>query len=932
MKLELFPFQDTALNNLRKKTAEAMYFFERTNSSQIISFTAPTGAGKTIIITALIEKIFFGDADYPEQPEAIFVWLSDSPELNEQSKQKIETKSDKIKLNQCITIENESFDQEFLSDGHIYFLNTQKLSSSSNLTKYGNNREYTIWDTIRNTAESKSDRLYFIIDEAHRGAKSRDRAEATSIMQKFIKGSVVDSIKSMPLVIGMSATSERFNTLIAGTSSSIHNVVVPIEDVRASGLLKEKIIITYPDESDANKDMAVLQAATDEWKRKWDHWYQYCTEQHYSHVNPVFVIQVKNRKGDRISETSLDESLLQIEKRLDYKFKFGEVVHSFGDINGSLQVNGLKVPYIEPSRINDNRNIRIVFFKESLSTGWDCPRAETMMSFRSANDSTYIAQLLGRMVRTPKQMRIQVDETLNDVYLFLPHFNQNNVDKVVEAFQSSEGDSVPAEVEGQKIGVLSYETWTVKPVNKANRKPKNISGQLQFEPESSNEKKDPTNQPDDIVLLPLCEKDEVNNLPDLRPTPEEIHEQRNNSDEGQEAEPDNDVFDVDTDVIDREEITKFINESGLLTYQVRKVQITNYLASLFKLSRLLLQSNLDLSENERIVEEIVEIICAYIQKLKKNNDYSKLKKELLEFRLNKKVLDVFGEEIEDEGLGGLFSSSNIDVERQFRQAEAKLNNEGIGQRYGQKYFEINDPDEYKIHVILFAFDKNNIDYLHEYAKEKFHELNDKFRRYIPTLPEVFQNQYEKISSNSDKVSQHNFRLPATISVESKPDYKSYEDHLLVNQSTGVAHVNLNDWEEQVLEEERKRDDFVCWLRNPSRKPWALQIPYEIDNETKPMYPDLIIIRKDPVLKYVVDIIEPHGQHLADNVGKAKGLAEYARQNPGLGRIELVRIVDSPSKRTIFLRLDMAKTKIRDKVSKINTYEELENLFRNYGNK
>ena len=38
---------------------------------------------------------------------------------------------------------------------------------------------------------------------------------------------------------------------------------------------------------------------------------------------------------------------------------------------------------------SEDRNIRVVFFKENLSTGWDCPRAETMMSFKHASDATY---------------------------------------------------------------------------------------------------------------------------------------------------------------------------------------------------------------------------------------------------------------------------------------------------------------------------------------------------------------------------------------------------------------------------------------------------------------------------------------------------------------------------------------------------------------
>lgn len=62
-----------------------------------------------------------------------------------------------------------------------------------------------------------------------------------------------------------------------------------------------------------------------------------------------------------------------------------KVVHTFGSI-GELEINGLKVSHIEVSDIADDRKVKVVLFKENLSTGWDCPRAETMMSFRKAED------------------------------------------------------------------------------------------------------------------------------------------------------------------------------------------------------------------------------------------------------------------------------------------------------------------------------------------------------------------------------------------------------------------------------------------------------------------------------------------------------------------------------------------------------------------
>lgn len=132
MRIELYPFQRKALRELRSRSQGALHSYFSMKIPQVVSFTAPTGSGKTIIITALFESILYGDDVYPEQSNAVLVWLSDSPQLNEQSKQKIDTKSDKINLNQTEIINDETFDQEMLDDGMIYFLNTQKLGKSSN--------------------------------------------------------------------------------------------------------------------------------------------------------------------------------------------------------------------------------------------------------------------------------------------------------------------------------------------------------------------------------------------------------------------------------------------------------------------------------------------------------------------------------------------------------------------------------------------------------------------------------------------------------------------------------------------------------------------------------------------------------------------------------------------------------------------------------
>lgn len=947
MKVELFPFQKRALADVRMKTAEAMGSYHRTHAPQVVSFTAPTGAGKTIIMASLIESIFFGDENYIEQPRSIIVWLSDSPQLNEQSKQKIDAKADKIRLGQCVTIAEDSFDQEVFDDGHIYFLNTQKLSTTSKLTKNGDGRTYTIWQTIANSVRDKSDKLYFIIDEAHRGMQGKEASKATTIMQKFIKGSSDDGIPSMPVVIGMSATPQRFNALVEGTASTIHKCVVTADEVRASGLLKDRIVITYPEEDAVNNDMAILQAAADDWKEKWEHWTQYCYEQHYAYVNPILIVQVLNGSGKKLTDTDLDDCLSKIEERTGVKFEAGQVVHTFGQTTANIQVNGLDVRYEEPSRIADDRNIRVVFFKENLSTGWDCPRAETMMSFKHASDATYIAQLLGRMIRTPMQMHIEVDDVLNDVHLYLPYFNESTVKDIVEALQNSEGGEIPTDIFGESTAGKKFDTLTVK--SKKKDKSANCPGQvtldailnhdllqnngdLKTSPMSTeilNRPASPTKTDSDIHALrqePLQPKPEHRNINGESPEDATVFTPP------AAAEPESSHVDgTVVDLFDREAVMKFINDSGLLSYDVRSLRVSNYLKSLYKMAHLLTMSGLRREAIREVQSEIADMIHIYIQRLKDEKKYDNLVLQVKQFKLATQIFDAFGETVDNYSVHDLFTTTDTDIDRQFRIADVKLGNEGIGMFYGNKYMDDADPSGFKVDIILFVADDECMIQLNQYAETRFHHMNDEYRRYFATITsENIRRQYDRVVSDGDIVSKHNFRLPETIQVPHESGGKEYRDHLFVNENTGIAKLKLNPWESGVLEEEQAREDFVCWIRNPSRGSWALCIPYEIDGETRPTYPDFIVVRTDKVLGYVIDILEPHNPAYKDNLGKAKGFAEYARQNPGVGRIQLIRMSKDAAKNKRFKRLDMSKSAIRDKVSHAMSNDELDHIFETDG--
>lgn len=946
MKVNLISFQDKAVKELRLDIADAMDNYKRRGKTQVVSLQAPTGAGKTIIAASLIEDIYFGSTlangtTFDEQPEAIFVWLSDSPELNAQSKQKIELKTSKLRFGQCVTIVEDSFDMEMMEDGHVYFLNTQKISSKSKLVLHSDNRQYTIWETLDNTIQNKADRLYFIIDEAHRGAKSkREAGTDTTIMQRFIKGyeytenGIKRKMRSMPVILGISATAERFNTLVGNTANvGLMKYVISADDVRGSGLLKDRIVITYPEDPTKNNDIVLLEAAVEEWLKKCKRWYQYTYEQHYANVDPVLVVQVCQGSGGALSDTNLEDVLAKIEEKVGTPFKTGEVVHCFGE-GTSLEINGLAIPHVKASEIADDHKIKVVFFKEALSTGWDCPRAEAMMSFAIRNDATYIAQLLGRMVRTPLQMRVMRDEFLNDVKLYLPHFNKDTVKKVVEELQASEGSNIPTEINGESLEEPTYITWTVHTPRRARQvepdpNQMNLFDNLEDTPNTGISATGTPTTSANTSYVPT-EATTGNSAPEYIPprtvtvpatssniqTPPFIPAEEITQGKQLKFNPE----------LDRVEIIDFINAKGYLTYFVRQDRINDYLKSLLDLATLLTHNMIYLDARDEVIDDIIKMIRAYIEDLHRTGRYNTLADQVLQFKLSVQVFDPFGNALQEDYFNDFTLMSETDLDRQVRNADAKLGRYGFPNIYGSRYYDDENPNAHKIDCVLFAADDVCRTKLGEYAKNKLHEFVRKYRVAVANKSDACKKKYREIMADSAVVSEQIFAIPENISVREDPDGIEYENHLLAAPDTGIARIKLNGWESALIEEESKRPDFICWLRNPSKAAWALCLPRDSGGEKKAFYPDFLIVRSDPAVDYIVDILEPHGNQYADNLSKAKALAEYARTEDRLGRIQLIHKTTDASSNSKFIRLDLTDIVICDKVRHAISNDELDHIF------
>ena len=462
MKFTLKDYQEEAVKEVLDRLDDAKDRWHRRGNKSAFSLSATTGSGKTVMAAAAIEALFFGNDEYNFEPDpgAVVIWFSDDPSLNEQSKWRLQQASDKLTVSDLVTVEN-TFGRERFEPTKVYFLNTQKLSRNSLLVRghdpddsaiesddrqlpiMPDARAHTIYDTIRNTVEDPDDlTLYLVLDEAHRGMRDGGLVTATgrtTIVRKLINGN--GSVPGIPIVWGISATVQRFNQAIEGMQGhdTLRAVQVDSQKVQDSGLIKDTIDLDVPTEI-GDFATALLKRGTIKLRDISKGWADYAEQQEEPQaVRPLMVLQVPNNPDPSEIATWLDAVF---DTWLDLPYDC--IANVFGE--HKLEKFGkYSAPYVSPERVQERDDIRILLAKDAISTGWDCPRAEVMVSFRSANDKTHITQLLGRMVRTPLARRIPGNDRLNAVDCLLPRFNKEAVEAVVTALMSGgeAGDDLP---------------------------------------------------------------------------------------------------------------------------------------------------------------------------------------------------------------------------------------------------------------------------------------------------------------------------------------------------------------------------------------------------------------------------------------------------------------------------------------------------------
>ena len=835
-------YQTPAVADVLDRLKKARKRWHEDGDKNAFSLTATTGAGKTVMAAAVIEALFFGsdDFDFVADPGAVVIWFSDDPSLNEQSKWRLDQASDKLTVSDLITVEN-SFQRERFEPGKVHFLNTQKLGKNSLLVR-GHDpddaaiekdsrgerlmpdlRSHTIWDTIRNTIEDPDLTLYLVLDEAHRGMKESG-GNATSgkptIVKQLING--MHGVPGIPVVWGISATVQRFNDAITEMKGHIRltNVVVDSKKVQDSGLIKDTINLDVPDEV-GDFATVLLKRGTRSLRNISEAWANYAKEQgEPDTVKPLMVLQVPNSPDPREISTWLDAIYAE----------WPDLPHDcIANVLGEHRTETFgsrSVPYIEPERVQESDWVRILIAKDAISTGWDCPRAEVMVSLRAATDRTHITQLLGRMVRSPLARRIPGNDRLNAVDCLLPRFDKASVTAVVKALMSG----------GETGEDLPLRRVLVRPIEVLPN-----------------------------PAIPAAVWDKLLSLPS-QTLPKRL------------ARP-------------VKRLTALAHElafDGLLPDAGKKAH----------------------AEMHKVLDQLRNDLAARIASMRAA------------------VMTVEGQTLQaDVASQGMTFNDFVEIadyaviEDAYKRS-ARIISPDLARTYSEHLAAKDQDAEDEVDALIDAHTDVAAlgllpeikDVLEAAAEARSNQWLNEYRDAIAALTDERQEAYRQIRELSANpldvfLARPKAWLQPTSAREtngSEIALPRYEKHMLCDDD-GQFPDDLNKPERAVQKAEMDTEGRVAWYRNPARATQdSLGIVYDDVDDKRMMRPDFVFFSEQADGRIIADIVDPHGEHLADSLPKLHGLARYAEANGHLyGRIEAVSEVDGR-----YRLLDLQKPEVR----------------------
>lgn len=388
-------YQDEAVNDLSEKLYKLL---KKPNARHNLIFKAPTGAGKTIMMAAFLNRIC---EELPERYElekrkAAFIWIAPN-KLYIQSYNALKGYFAEMRSIKPIFFEDVS-DNE-LQPNEVLFVNWESINKEKNTMIRENETNKNLYSFI-NKAKLNDTEIIVIIDEEHMFANTKTAKRANEVLQKIYP----------KVEIRVSATP---------TTNSDYRTLVERQDVIAEEMIKEGIILNPALDTIVQQGRSLEEILLEQALAKREELRQ-AYESLGVKINPLLLIQLPNDKSD--NNTADDE------KYIDVVLQNLEVKYNITVNNNKLAVwlSGKK-DNLEDIEKPDNM-VEVLLFKQAIALGWDCPRAGVLLIFRELKSTTFTIQTVGRILRMPEQKHYP-NPLLNQGYVFT-NLSKNQIEIV----------------------------------------------------------------------------------------------------------------------------------------------------------------------------------------------------------------------------------------------------------------------------------------------------------------------------------------------------------------------------------------------------------------------------------------------------------------------------------------------------------------------
>lgn len=902
MGIELKDFQAKAVSTLSSKLESMRRRYEQDGETSSICLASPTGSGKTVMCAATIEALFFGDDGLGLSPDenAVVLWLSDSPSLNEQTCVRFANVADKLADSVLDHRHLETVTNHFgaahdvLDPRHVYFLSKDLLSRNGLLTKGGElNSGRVFWDILDRTIKDPERNLYLFIDEAHRGLGSNassDKGTGT-IYANLIDG--YEGRAAMPIVVGVSATPQRFDAAMDLRENRIRmpRVTVTPREVQESGLLKDIIELRVPEKDDPVEHQ-YLTMACQRFALACSKWDEYCSEQGERSIHPLLLIQT----ADNISMPALAELCDQITSLVPGLNESTCFANVFGE-HKMLAAGKYLIPYIDPEFVQDSPNVRVLFAKEAVSNGWDCPRAEVIFSQRRRSDSTYIAQLVGRMVRTPLARRIDGDDMLNSVACYLPQFNPDSTKDVVDYLMGHKDAMGESSIGAKNIVLKPVTVTTVDP-----RTNEDYEDELErYEANQEAIKKAKEQQPG--FQPPIAGIGTQGSLEDaLVPIRDEepiIDSDQTDSEPPSTTDDSTNAIPKPTDGIikpitpaqlskpkpptkqeqsfTKEEWAGIKEAFGSIPVQRIPKKARNEFQSLLRTASLLVETGLDRDAARDVNHKFSQRLAGSI--VSNEDKYLAARHEVEVSETVKITLDKLNETetssqeeamTDPEGLRKAARDADVRFGKELTQAYRRENYAQLGRQ------------ECDLRLAAAVRTPAIVDDLERWAakaRKDYFDTVDGSGSY-DFLSDAAKQRYDELARETE--GRRLTRIEWPTSLITSDLFAKYPRHI-VQKEDGLCPLELNDMEQAIVNTELAKARTVAFYRNPSgsMSAKAFSIPYMSSVGRKALHPDFIFFVRDAEGTVLPSLVDPHAEFLGDTLAKLKGYVSYLREFPNV---------------------------------------------------